>query len=103
MTTCSLEQSKASYKSTANRGKRRTSDHPRIVIVYDRQRYECVGRRKHTTKDGRKIALLVVTSDCPSCGSQFEQTIREKALETNFSPNRRCSNSKQPGKPVRCG
>jgi hypothetical protein len=89
-------------RSAASRDERGASDHPRILVIYDRQRYECVGRRKHTTKDGRSTTLLVFGSDCPSCGNQFEQTIGEKALEANFSPNRRCSNCMQPGKPVRC-
>ena len=101
MTTSCREPSKVSDKSTACRGERGTSDHPRILILYDRQRYECIGRRNHITKDGRSTTLLVFESDCPGCGNQFELMIGEKALEANFSPNRRCSDCKQPGKPVR--
>jgi hypothetical protein len=87
--------------STASRNRQEMLDHQRIFVICDQQRYECVGRRKHTTKDGRNIELLVFQSNCASCGNQFELAIGEKALETNFSPNRRCSNCKQPGKPVR--
>jgi hypothetical protein len=94
MTNRNSEPARPSNPSAPSRGKQGASGDPRIVVIYDHQRYECVGRRNHTTKDGCSTTLLVFESDCPNCGNQFKQTIGEKALESRFSPNRRCSNCK---------
>lgn len=68
-----------------------------IVFAVDGQEYELVKFEDYTRVDGVATNLLVWHSHCPDCGSQFEI---KTGLATR-AVNRRCSNCKRTGKPVK--
>lgn len=63
------------------------------------QRYKYVGKRRHISRDGRALELIVLTSHCVDCGAPFEFATTRWALKNGL--NRRCSLHKAPG--VRVG
>jgi hypothetical protein len=63
------------------------------------QRYVCIGYRDYETMYGRWLSMLVLETDCPSCGIDF----RLLATRTNARRRlltRRCEDCRSPGVPV---
>lgn len=70
-----------------------------MMRLFGEQRYECVGIKPYTRRDGSQTELLIWRSNCAKCGDSFECT--SPAQSENFSPNRRCALHKRPGTKVK--
>ena len=68
-----------------------------VVVSLDDQVYELVGSRGHTRVDGSATTILEWSTNCAACGTTFIATsgIKPNAL------NRRCTNCRRQGKPVK--
>lgn len=69
------------------------------VRSYRGQRYECVGLRPYTRRDGSATALAEMASACAKCGVGFVFCVPVEAAV--FQPNRRCAKHKMAGRRVR--
>ena len=58
------------------------------AVVYDHQRYECVGTEPYTRLNGTPTTLEIWQSHCVTCGQQFRFKRASRAKQ--FYPNRRC-------------
>lgn len=67
------------------------------VVMLDDQAFELVGTKPHIRVDGTRTELLVWNSECASCNGPFECCT--PGIGTTM--NRRCSDCKRPGKPVK--
>ena len=70
---------------------------PRPDEMLDGQPYWLVGFRPHRTRDDRDVRLKVWRSFCPVCSEPFEFTGPDG---DRFNPSRRCTEHRQPGRPV---
>jgi hypothetical protein len=66
---------------------------------YRGQIYECVDAYEHTTKDGRQITLLTISSSCVDCGRMVAMSVTPYGFR-RWNLNRRCGRCKRPGAPV---
>src|SRR5262245_44508173 len=66
---------------------------------YRGQIYECVDAYEHTTKDGRRITLLTISSSCVDCGRMVVMSATPYGFR-RWNLNRRGGRCKRPGAPV---
>lgn len=62
------------------------------VVMYHGQRYEMVGVKPYTRRDGSRTTLIRWTSHCARCADPMEVSTTTKS-----SPNRRCPECTQKG------
>lgn len=72
----------------------------KLIVFINGQRYESVATKKHKTKAGHMVRLIVMESYCPDCAEKFETCTTLKRLERTGALNRRCDKCKSPRRHV---